>query len=150
MRHQKIQKMLSLFVDGRLSSTEEQFIQEHLKQCATCRKTLATFNHIHSLNHTTKVTVKPFFATRVLAELKSRQREGFWTLFDFVPRPVIMTGLAVSIIILAIFTAPPINTQDNFTAEYAMFYGDNGDITTVTDDQALAIAINAQPVTNGE
>jgi len=150
MRHSKIQEMLSLYVDGRLSSTNEQFIQEHLKQCATCRNVLATFTQIHSLNHETQVNVNPFFATRVLADLKSRQTEGFWTFFDFIPRPLIMAGLAVSIIILAIFTTPLITIQDSFTAEYAMFYGDNSDITTVTDDQALAIAINAEPVTNGE
>jgi len=150
MRHQKIKKMLSDFMDDRLSSAEKSYITNHLKNCTECQRLLASFQQIRKNIRDIQVDVKPFFATRVLAEVRSRQREGFWALFDIIPRPVVISGLAVSILLLAIFVKPVTSVPDSYSAQYAMFYGDHSEITSVTDDQALAIAINADAVTNGE
>ena len=148
MRHQKIQEMLSLFVDGRLSSTEQDFIYEHLKTCDECRTLLTSFKHL-SIDEP-KMTVNPFFATRVLADLKTRQNEKFWNVFDLLPRPVIVTGLVLSIITLAIFATPYSPIHENQTSAFAMLYGDQQDVTSVTDDRALEIAINANAISTGE
>jgi len=150
MRHQKIKKMLSDFVDDRLSSAEQNFILNHLKSCAECQRLLASFQQIRKNIREIQVDVNPFFATRVLAEVRSRQREGFWALFDIIPRPVVISGLAASIFLLAVFTRPVPSVPDSYSVQYATFYGDHSEITSVTDDQALAIAINAEAVTNGE
>jgi hypothetical protein len=96
-----------------------------------------------------QIKVNPFFTKRVLADLKSRQREAFWTVFDILPRPVIVTGLTLAIITLAIFATPYSPFRESLPSGIAALYGDQTEIA-VSDDQALAIAIAAEIVTTGE
>ena len=149
MRHHKIQKMLSLFVDGRLSSPEEQFIQNHITTCVECKALLTSFSQMRRAVAKPQVNVNAFFASRVLADLKSRQREAFWTVFDILPRPVVVTGLTLAIITLAIIATPYSPFRENVPTGFAALYGEQTDIA-VSDDQALAIAIAAEIVTTGE
>ena len=150
MRHRTIKKMLSEFVDDRLSSEKTELINNHLASCAECRLAVKSFQEIGRLSTEMHINVKPFFAQRVLANLKSRQRDGFWQVFDFIPRPVIVTGLVVSIITLALFSMPINQSTDRSVLELSMLYGEQMEQAHVTNDQALAIAINAQAPTMGE
>ncbi len=150
MRHHKIQKMLSLFADDRLSSTEADFIRDHLNTCDDCRRLLQTFNVLSRTTHETPVKVNPFFASRVLNDFSSRQREVFWNVFDILPRPVVVTGLTLAVITLAVFAMPFSPVRQPNTSEYALLYGEQSDVLAVTDDQALAIAISATTISNGE
>jgi len=38
MDHQKIKELISSYIDGELHSRDKQMVDEHLKQCAECRK----------------------------------------------------------------------------------------------------------------
>lgn len=145
MKHQKIKKMLSAFVDGRLSTQEIEYMNDHLSSCAECRALLTSFEQLRTLVHEPNYKINPFFAQRVLAAIKSRTREGFWQVFNLIPRPVIVTGLVVSIIALTIFSLPGHRMINNrYASELSLLYGDPSESALVTDDQALAIAINAE------
>lgn len=151
MKHAKIKKLLSSFVDGELSSAQQKLVENHLASCEKCRAMLAVFQRLHAAAAEPVFKKNPFFAQRVLAELKSRKREGFWQVFDLIPRPLIVTGLVLSIVTLTVFALPQNQTSsDLYTSEVALFYGDQVDQTMVTNDQALAIAINMNQVANGE
>ncbi|MBN1478841.1 zf-HC2 domain-containing protein [candidate division KSB1 bacterium] len=145
MRHRKIKKMLSDFIDDRLSLQHSEFIKDHLSSCADCRALLTSFQQLHSMSTEPIYKVNPFFAQRVLATLKSRTREGFWQVFNLIPRPVIVTGLVVSLVTLFLVSIPGHQTtNDYYVSEFSILYGDQSDSSPVTDDQALAIAINAE------
>jgi hypothetical protein len=151
MKHAKIKKLLSSYVDGELSSAQQKCVENHVASCKTCRAMLADFQRLHAVAAEPVFKKNPFFAQRVLAELKSRKREGFWQVFDLIPRPVIVTGLVLSVVTLTVFAFPQSKTSsDLYTSEVALFYGDQAEQTMVTNDQALAIAININEVVNGE
>lgn len=144
MRHHKIKKKLSEFLDGRLSSDEEKLINAHLAHCQTCQSLLNSFRRLR-LCKEADYKMNPFFAQRVLALLSARRSERFWQVFNFIPRPVIVTGLVLSIITLTIFATPLYQlTNDRNDSELALLYADSSEMTPVTDDQALAIVFQAQ------
>ncbi|MBN1561537.1 zf-HC2 domain-containing protein [candidate division KSB1 bacterium] len=147
MRHPRIKKKLSEFLDGRLSSKEADFISAHLAHCAECQKLLSSFRQLGRLCERADFRVNPYFAKRVLAHLNARRAEGFWQLFDFLPRPVILTGLVLSIFTLTILGAPLYRlTSDETSSELAVLYADTNDLTPVTDDQALAIVFQTHEI----
>jgi hypothetical protein len=146
MRHHVLRKKLSEFLDDRLSSEEEKFVNEHLAHCSECQKMFKSFQQL-GLFKEPEFKVNPFFAQRVLAHLNTRRGEGFWQVFDFIPRPVIVTGLALSIVILTIFGAPlyPLKSDKN-SSELAVLYADTIELTPVTDDQVLAIVFQTDEI----
>ena len=147
MRHQKIKKMLSEYVDDRLSSNEEKFMREHLAHCIECNNVLKAFQQLDRFYVEPNARVNPFFAQRVLAHLKARRLDGFWQVFDFIPRPIIVTGLALSLITLTIFSTPLHNfATEKTSSELAVLYADSNEQTPVTDDQALALVFDAQEI----
>ncbi|MBN1464996.1 zf-HC2 domain-containing protein [candidate division KSB1 bacterium] len=144
MRHHKIKKKLSEFLDGRLSSNEDKMIKEHLAHCQACQATLNSFRQLRRCKEA-DYEMNPFFAQRVLALVRARRSEGFWQVFDFIPRPVIVTGLVLSVITLTIFATPLYQlTNDRNGSELAMLYAESNEMVPVTDDQALAIVFQAQ------
>jgi len=145
MKHRKIEFMLSELVDGELSAGDEKIVRQHLKTCAHCRGVLRSFQQLHTVfEHRPAVSVRPGFAQRVLAEYNSRRGEKIWQFFDIIPKPLVTAGLALSVVLVGLFVSPLLSPpQENFESEFTLLFDKNAEAAYVTDDQALAIALNA-------
>jgi hypothetical protein len=153
MNHNKMAIMVSEFVDGRLSANEEQIVQQHLKECAACRDMHHNFQMLQNADMVeAPSSVRPFFTQRVLKEYDNRTADKIWQLFDFIPRPIITTGLALSLILIGIFSTPLLyQPQNTLETEFALLFNADAEVITVTDDEALAIALSADSMlSNGE
>lgn len=145
MKHHKIQFMLSELIDGNLSSGDEKIVRQHLATCANCRDLYRSFQELRSFaKNRPPVVVRPRFAQRVLAEYNSRREGKIWQLFDIIPKPVVTVGLAFSIVLMGLFVSPLMTPrQDTFESEFVRLFDGISETNQVTDDQALAIALNA-------
>jgi len=153
MKHKKIAVMLSEFIDDRLSARQEKIVRQHLTKCAKCREMLHNFEMLHNAgNLESTAEVKPFFAQRVLREVNARNEEKVWQIFSFLPRPVIATGIAFSLVLLGFFMSPLLYPPaDNYESEFALLFNGQTEINNVSDDEALAIALSVEPnLENGE
>jgi len=145
MKHPKVESMLSELVDATLSSSDEKFVRKHLETCAHCRALHRSFQELHAFTENgPSILVRPGFAQRVMAEYNFRRGEKIWQLFDAIPRPLVTVGLALSIVLVSLFALPLLSPpRDNFESEYTFLFDGNAEANHVTDDQALAIALNA-------
>lgn len=62
----KILKKLSAYVDGELSSTQIQFVENHIKKCDNCRKIFISFKKTVSLYHSLKTYKMPQYLHKEL------------------------------------------------------------------------------------
>ena len=149
MNHHKMAVMLSEFVDGRLAAQEQQVVQRHLNKCARCRKMHHSFQSLHAaVDYESPSSVRPFFTQRVLNEYTTRREDKIWQIFEFIPRPLITSGLALSIILIGLFMSPLLYPpKDSFESDFALLFNGAAESSTVSDDEALAIALSADSMT---
>lgn len=139
MKHQKLRRRLSLYLDGQTSTEETQAVERHLSECATCANELQRLRSIRrALLDLELPTVRPFFAQRVLAEFDAQSRMHFWSFFEWVPRPLLYAGLTAAVAVLCLFTAPTLQTQKSTLSQ---LYADQSLTIPETDDQTLAFAL---------
>jgi len=152
MKHRKILKNISAYIDDRLSPAEKQKLVDHLHQCTDCN---TFYQQMIALKHTIpepSIKVRPFFTQRVLALYKARQQEPFSPLIQAIPRPMLAAVWAVAICVIVVFSAfvKPTATAEPMNSVYAMLYNREPESVIVTDDQALTIALDSESLSIGE
>ncbi|CUT02920.1 Putative zinc-finger [Candidatus Kryptobacter tengchongensis] len=81
MRHSKIKKLVSEYIDGELKNNVE-FIEEHIKTCAECFKLIKVHELVRETLKEKNVEVSPYLFTRIQAKLKERKAQQ--TIWDYV------------------------------------------------------------------
>ncbi len=72
MRCKKAKKLISDYIDGELNSSKSSSLEEHLKECEECRKTLESYETItQAAQEFNAGSPSPFVWTRIKQELKT-------------------------------------------------------------------------------
>lgn len=81
MRHGKIKKLVSEYIDGELKNNIE-MIEEHIKICQECSQLVKVHDLVRESLKEEIIEVSPYLFTRVQAKLKERSTQQ--TLWDYV------------------------------------------------------------------
>ena len=126
MDHQShVDNLLSAFMDGELSATEEQSVRQHLAHCQTCQRQLealaATDDMVRALDvlEPSEGFERTFW--RRVADMETRQADRWWMRLN---RPVwrpalamgLVAGLAVGIFVMRL-PEKGVSLEDRFMAE---------------------------------
>lgn len=78
MRHSKIKKLVSEYIDGELRG-DTAFIEKHIKSCEECSQLVKIHYLINETLKENPIEVSPYLFTRVQAQLKQRRtQQTFW------------------------------------------------------------------------
>lgn len=78
MTCQKIEILLSAYIDGEVTGEEKHLVDTHLQQCAACRTLLAEFSQLHLLYQDLEERAAPRdFRQRVTQRLETRTWKPF-------------------------------------------------------------------------
>lgn len=142
MKHDKMRRYLSLYMDDQITPEQKLLIEHHLRDCKSCASHLRQFTLVRqTFSRLEQPQVKPFFAERVLAVYNATSRERFWAFFEWVPRRLVFAGFAASVVFLCLFTFASITTTPQSDSAFAQLYAEPSYSLLETDDQALAFAI---------
>jgi anti-sigma factor RsiW len=142
MKHDKMQRYLSLYLDDQISTEQKLLVERHLHECETCSHYLQQLTLVRrTFSSFEQPRVKPFFAQRVLAAYNAKSRDQFWAFFNWVPRPLVFAGFAASVVFLCLFTLTSVNTTPQSNSALSQLYAEPSYSLLETDDQALAFAI---------
>lgn len=154
MKHVKFKRLLSLYLDGELNENQRYTVESHLAHCADCRAFYETHNRVREwMPPEESIQVNPYFATRVWHTYQARKRESFWSLFERIPKPVVATGLVLSLLILSFFSIAEIDSSEPVTSNttYAILFEDSNESDIQTDEDALEFVIYNKVMTvNGD
>ncbi len=154
MKHTTFKRLISSYVDDELNETQKARVESHLAQCQSCQTFYRQVLRLKPmLNAEQSVEVNPFFAQRVLHRYYARKRENFWSLFERVPKPVLATGLVLSILVLSVFSIYDVDSTETPASNesYALFYENAVESNIQSDEEALAFVIYDEFMTmNGE
>lgn len=154
MKHVRFKRLLSLYLDGELNEKQRQTVEWHLAHCADCRAFYETHNRIRQwMQPEESIQVNPYFAKRVWNTYQARKRESFWSLFERIPKPVVATGLVLSLLILSFFSIAEIDSSEPVAgdATYAILFEDSSESDIQTDEDALEFVIYNEVMTvNGD
>ena len=79
MRCKKAHRLMSASLDGELSTSEQDFLTAHLKQCPACGKEFNTFQGVHRLLlQSERFSAPPYLARRVMARLDTVETRPFF------------------------------------------------------------------------
>ncbi|MEN3038778.1 MAG: zf-HC2 domain-containing protein [Candidatus Kryptonium sp.] len=81
MRHGKIKKLVSEYIDGELKNNIE-IIEEHIKKCQECFQLVKVHDLVRESLKEQVIEVSPYLFTRIQAKLKERSVQQ--TLWDYV------------------------------------------------------------------
>ncbi|MBC7185769.1 MAG: zf-HC2 domain-containing protein [Calditrichaeota bacterium] len=100
MTCKKVQRRLSAFLDGELTEELAREVNEHVSRCAVCAGELARVQKVWQLlGSLPPVQAPPFFATRVLAQVRARRRSLLERLGELaVARPLLPMAVSVGIL----------------------------------------------------
>lgn len=74
MRCEKVQRLISLWLDGMLSENEEHEMTAHLQNCERCKRVLDEWQQIRAmLRSYPSVALSPEFDRKILSRLKTRK-----------------------------------------------------------------------------
>lgn len=151
MNHKTLRKLVLLSADGTLSEQEQALAQKHIKECAQCAADLQRLSRIQqTVKEFPAPKVRPFFAQRVMAEYRASAKERFWTVFEGIPRPLLLAALSLSIMLIFL-TIPQSARETESLNLFTQFYSTEVPYSLESDEQALAFLIkNELPSTTGE
>lgn len=107
MTHRYYKKRLSLYHDNELEAAERKRLEEHLHTCEECQHMLAFYQKMSNGVKVQDVPhVRPFFAQRVVNRAEIDARPSFWSVFEWMPRPVVSLLLVVSVVAFCYLISP--------------------------------------------
>ncbi|MGQ9462912.1 MAG: anti-sigma factor family protein [Candidatus Fervidibacter sp.] len=113
MKCEKAEQMISLWLDGMLSETDEAKLIAHLQTCRQCRQTWSEWERMKAVLHSYPLAEPPpDFNREILSRLKSPKVSAPPLSSHWLKSPAFrlasaaMGGLVVMVLSLAIFTLP--------------------------------------------
>jgi len=148
---------ISLYIDDQCTPAEAVEIRKHLQSCDKCRKRYHEFLALKKDAQKLKsFSVSPFFAAKVVAMAKHRNKESFWSALEIIPRPLLNAAFILSIVIIVVVTMPwqsSTTTNDpaaNIIESSFVSENDWPDQSLETNDEALQFALNESEEATGE
>jgi len=100
MRHEKIKKLVSEYIDGELKKGIE-FVEEHLKFCDECAQLLKIHNLVHNALKEETIEVSPYLLTRVQAKISElKTQKGIWDYVVGFAREVVIALIFIFLVLL--------------------------------------------------
>ena len=130
MKCKRVQKLISIFIDGELKSGEKETIESHLRNCRICAEKMREMEGVQKLfSAAPKHTAPEHFAANVIANLKKGRERGFW--FDFFlgePAYLKMAEISCAIIFILIgmisgsvlFLGSGVHTQTEIRSSFSL------------------------------
>jgi predicted anti-sigma-YlaC factor YlaD len=113
MKCKKVDIFLSKSLDGRLTDTEKEALEEHLAECSSCEKIRDEYAFIaETLGREDFPEVSPYFWERLKPRLKENKRYAFWLewkQWSFRAVPVSIIIVVFLVFGLAVFLPRPID-----------------------------------------
>jgi predicted anti-sigma-YlaC factor YlaD len=149
MKHEKIEKLVSEYIDGELKKNIE-LVEEHLKSCDECSQLVRVHNLVREVMSEGMVEVSPYIFTKVQARIRERKmRQGVW---DYVIGFAREVAIALVLIFLLLLGLELISRGTQVKIEEAVL-GDTPSIQKVmssggelTKDEVLELTLT----TNGD
>jgi predicted anti-sigma-YlaC factor YlaD len=149
MRHEKIKKLVSEYIDGELKKNIE-LVEEHLKSCDECSQLVRVHNLVREVMSEGIVEVSPYVFTKVQVRIRERKmRQGVW---DYVIGFAREVAIALVLIFLLLLGLELISRGTQVKIEEAVL-GDTPSIQKVmssggelTKDEVLELTLT----TNGD
>jgi len=149
MKHEKIKKLVSEYIDGELKKNIE-LVEEHLKSCDECSQLVRLHNLVREVMSEGMVEVSPYIFTKVQARIRERKmRQGVW---DYVIGFAREVAIALVLIFLLLLGLELISRGTQVKIEEAVL-GDTPSIQKVmssggelTKDEVLELTLT----TNGD
>jgi predicted anti-sigma-YlaC factor YlaD len=149
MKHEKIKKLVSEYIDGELKKNIE-LVKEHLKSCDECSQLVRVHNLVREVMSEGVVEVSPYVFTKVQARIRERKmRQGVW---DYVIGFACEVAIALVLIFLLLLGLELISRGTQVKIEEAVL-GDTPSIQKVmssggelTKDEVLELTLT----TNGD
>ncbi len=102
-----IQKLLPLYEEGILSDAEKQVVEDHLAQCADCRREKAFLQKADQLvKNLPSVEEPPWFQQKIMAQVREEAgKKSFWQkwFFPFRLRVPVQIAATIVIAVLAVY-----------------------------------------------
>ncbi|PKN87049.1 MAG: hypothetical protein CVU51_06305 [Deltaproteobacteria bacterium HGW-Deltaproteobacteria-1] len=102
-----IQKLLPLYEEGILSDAEKQVVEDHLAQCADCRREKAFLQKADQLvKNLSSVEEPPWFQQKIMAQVREEAgKKSFWQkwFFPFRFRVPVQIAATIVIAVLAVY-----------------------------------------------
>jgi predicted anti-sigma-YlaC factor YlaD len=149
MKHEKIKKLVSEYIDGELKKNIE-LVEEHLKSCDECSQLVRVHNLVREVMSEGMVEVSPYIFTKVQARIRERKmKQGVW---DYVIGFAREVAIALVLIFLLLLGLELISRGTQVKIEEAVL-GDTPSIQKVmssggelTKDEVLELTLT----TNGD
>ena len=105
MKCEEIEVLLSAYVDREVTNKEKILVENHLKVCEACRRTVSAFTGVHTLYQEMAVK-EPLagFRQRVTQRLEKKQLLGFPGLSWSLPKLVYVLPFALLILVVGIIS----------------------------------------------
>lgn len=142
-------KLLSLYIDGELSRSRQERLEQHLSGCPDCRQLLRRLRLVKSAVNEIPVPETPtYLAARIAARLSRHQEApSFWGSFSLVPRllqPVALL-LIVLITVFLVWSNGPNSAEEQAIRTYMTAMEEEVTFTALgSDDEALQFALMEQ------
>jgi predicted anti-sigma-YlaC factor YlaD len=146
MKHEKIKKLVSEYIDGELKKNIE-LVEEHLKSCDECSQLVRVHNLVREVMSEGMVEVSPYVFTKVQVRIRERKmRQGVW---DYVIGFAREVAIALVLIFLLLLGLELISRGTQVKIEEAVL-GDTPSIQKVmssggelTKDEVLELTLTA-------
>lgn len=95
MNCKKIKKLLQLYIDNTLTFGEKQLIEEHLKECSTCRTELKSLSAmVRLVKFLPEVSTPPNFTENLMAKISQEKIQIQSSWMDRLEKQVSISGLS--------------------------------------------------------
>ena len=124
MKCEEIEVLLSAYVDREVTDKEKILVENHLKVCEACRRTVSEFTGVHTLYQDMAVKEPlPGFRQRMTQRLEKKPRLGFPGLSWSLPKlayvlPFALLMLVVGIISLQVTEQPALVVVDIYAEDF--------------------------------
>lgn len=152
MRHRRIQKLLSVYLDDELSPQEREKVEMHLRTCDECAEILSDFEQhvqwIADLRQPTPPGVWEAVQEGIMNGQRTKNRNRFsriWRRWIFRPVPAVVgTFVTVGLVLALIYLNPNQNSRDDsldfYVTVHAEYATNNFEAQNTIVDQPLASA----------
>ncbi len=100
MRHEKIKKLVSEYIDGELKKNIE-LVEEHLKFCDECYQLIKIRNFVREALNEEVVEVSPYIFTKIQARIREQKlKQGVWDYVIGFAREVVIALVFIFVLLL--------------------------------------------------